>query len=730
MRITSRFAAMAATFAAVLAALILSAPALAAAPRAGTTRVGSAPGDQHLTVLLPLKVDQRGLAALATAVSTPGSPQYGQYQSMSAVGRRFGASAAVRARVVSFLQRSGATHVSADRSGLYVSASVSVARAQRLFGTHLSSFRTDTRSGVARFVAPESASHVPSALAGDVTGVVGLDTQPLAQTPPPAPQSLDDATKGAPLHSLGSGTSDAPAVDLGSAYFPRSGTPSGCAAGRRDNGGFTPNQYLNAYGLSALHKGGFTGKGERVALLEIDGFKPSDIKRFDRCYKFRAPRIKLYGVGIKRPLAPGGETTLDLEVLSAAAPKLSNVDVYESSAAPSAVLKSLIYAIESRDQRPDVVSASLGGCESNNLRALGKKGIGLYETAFEVAASTGISVLAAAGDDGSTTCTTEKGLPVAKLAVSFPASSPFVTAVGGTNIKLNAANQIIPAGSVVWNDGPGQPAAGGGGDSALFPEPSYQDGFQSSGHRTLPDVSMLGDLAPGYEIYCSARSQPCSAKHPWLFIGGTSAGTPLLAGGVADADQALRKAGRNGVGFANPLLYAIGKSSSAGSVFSDVTKGSNDLFATKGDPLGCCTATAGYDNASGIGQVNVAAMTTAAAAIEPKLASATASAASPQRISAHKLVVKVTCSAACVSGATATIRVKGGGSATVTAAPSLLAAGKTRTVKLGIGGKLGKALKQAARAHHAVTATIVGTVVDGGGKTERKSAPVTVKLKG
>ena len=123
---------------------------------------------------------------------------------MSTLARRFGARSAVRARVISFLRRAGATHVAADRTGLDVSATLSVARAQRLFGTRLSSFRTDTKSGVARFVAPESATHVPGALAGDVTGVVGLDTQPLATTPAPrrkrwaAPPTARRCTRCAP----------------------------------------------------------------------------------------------------------------------------------------------------------------------------------------------------------------------------------------------------------------------------------------------------------------------------------------------------------------------------------------------------------------------------------------------------------------------------------------------------------------------------------------------------
>jgi subtilase family serine protease len=729
MRITSGFAAMAAVFA---GALSLWAPtALAAGPVAAAARVGSAPAHKQLTVLLPLKVDQRGLAAFATAVSTPGSAQYGRYASMSTIARRFGAPSAVRARVISFLQRSGATHVAADRGGMYVSATVSVARAQRLFGTRLSSFRTATRSGVARFVAPESATHVPGALASDVTGVVGLDTQPLAPTPAPAPQSLGGAADGTAVHSLRS--SDRSAVDLGSAYLPRTGTASGCAAGRPKAGGFTPNQYLTAYGLSSLHSSGFTGAGERVALLEIDGFKPADITRFDRCFELPTPHVKLFGVGIKQALAPGGETTLDLEVLTAAAPRLSDVDVYESSAAPSAVLTSLTDAIESRTQRPDVISASLGGCESDNRRALGNNGINLYERQFEVAALTGISVLAAAGDDGSSTCINQQGDPTRKLSVSFPASSPFVTAVGGTNIALNAANQIIS--SVVWNDGPGQAAAGGGGNSVLFGEPSYQDAFQTSTRRETPDVSMLADLAPGYEIFCTAKPQPCSAKHGWLFIGGTSAGTPLLAGGVAVADQALRQAGRSGLGFVNPLLYSVASSNAAlaapaapTSVFSDVTLGSNDLFATAGSPLGCCSAVAGYDDATGLGQINVANLTAVAKTIQPALATVSAAAVSPQSIAKHKLVATVTCSVACIQGATATIRIAGGPTATVTAVPAPAAAATAETVKVGITPTLASTLNRALAAHHKVTATIVGTVVDGAGKTERRSAPVAVVL--
>jgi subtilase family serine protease len=581
--------------------------ALEAGAIAGVVRVRPAPTRAEVTVLLALKIDGPGLAAFATAVSTPGSAWYGDYQSVSSIARRFGAPAARRRRVISYLRHEGAAAVAADRAGLYVSARLPVARARRVFAPGLSSFRVATGPGAARSITPEGATRVPGALVGDVTEVVDLDSQRVAQAPLSVRRVAYESTGRVGRRSVIPGDGVWP----GSAYEPRSGTPSGCAAGRPAGGGFTPNQYVDAYGLSALHAKGFTGRGERVALLEIAGYMASDVKRFASCYELPAPHVQAFRVGVKRLLAPDAEATLDLEMLSAAAPKLSQVDIYESRPTLSGEAMSLTEAIESRTHRPDVISISLGGCET------GSHGIGLYETALEMAAATGISVVAASGDSGSSACFDHT------TAVNFPASSPFVTAVGGTNIHLTPANQLIPGDSVVWNDGPVQRRAGGGGESLVFPQPSYQDGFQTSGSREVPDVSMLADDRPGYEIYCTAK-RPCT-KHGWLFTGGTSASAPLLAGGIALTDQALRRRGLSEVGFANPLLYAMASSNTAvaapataTSVFSDIIAGSNDVFATTDSPLGCCTTAPGYDDASGLGQVNVANLTATAKTMEPR----------------------------------------------------------------------------------------------------------------
>ena len=90
----------------------------------------------------------------------------------------------------------------------------------------------------------------------------------------------------------------------------------------------------------------------------------------------------------------------------------------------------------------------------------------------------------------------------------------------------------------------------------------------------------------------------------------------------------------------------------------------------------------------------------------------------------------MTCSVACVQGATATIKITGGATVTVNATPSPAAAGVPNTVRFAPGAKATDALQRALAGHHKVTATIVGTVVDGAGTTERRSAPVTVVLKG
>ncbi len=615
----------------VLAIGLVAAGAVATAASGGATRrpraatkptamatpasIGSAPAGARLDLTLPLVADDAGLARFATAVSTPTSPLYGHFESVQALTRRFGAKPGAAAAVQRFLRRAGARDVSFDEVGQFVSATMTVAAAQRTFGTHLARFRDDQGQ---EYIAPAGLAQgapgahaasaqpaLPAALRGRITGVVGLDTQSLA-TPNMHAGLTGKVGTAASAARLARGGARAAANQPTSAYLPRTGSASGCRAAR-GTGSFTPNQYLTAYGYKALHQSNLLGQGERAALIEIDGFRKSDIDTFARCFRLPAPHLSVMPVGgLRHPLSPGGEATLDTELMTAAAPKLSRIYIYESTGRPGHVLKAYSSAL-ARGRRPQVISASLGICEPLALGAMGPAGINGIERILRTAAGAGVSVLASAGDQGSSSCV-YLGRIQHRLAVSYPASSPWVTGVGGTNMVVGRSNHLRA--ELVWNDTYAAPDAGGGGFSGLFARPAFQSAFQTTG-RVVPDVSMLADLAPGYAIYCTVRGADCG-KGGWTGAGGTSAAAPLLAAGVTLIDQDLRNHHHHGLGDLNPLLYLLGSGPARTQVFNDVTAINNDLGpylpGTNHQQLGCCAAGLGYDAASGWGSVNLATL--------------------------------------------------------------------------------------------------------------------------
>jgi subtilase family serine protease len=693
---------------------------LALAPVAAgarSARLGSAPSAQRLTIVLPLVADTAGLQRFATAVSTRGSPEYGQYARMSELSRWFGASSRARARVTSFLRRSGATGVRIDPTGLFADATMTVARAERAFAAELAQFRN--ADGV-RFVAPIGAhaasgtAYIPTALSGVVQGVVGLDTQPIATS--------GYARARAKRSQIASGSPIASAATAGvPSSTGHSGTSAGCAAGQSAGaaqGGpdaFTPNQYLTAYDFDPLHALGITGQGETVALIEIDGFRATDVQAFARCFGLAVPTIQGYGVGsISHPLAPGGEATLDLEVLDAAAPGLKQIDVFEANSDAGSTLEAMTAPLElSGPKQPQVISASLGLCEPALYSALGAAGFNDAEAALAAASATGVTYLSSSGDDGSADCVGQNGNPDHQLAVNYPSSSWWVTGVGGTNFTLNAANQITS--QVVWNDNSVQPgSAGGGGPSARFARPTYQNGATTTKARIVPDVSMLADILPGYSIFCTAGPPDCDPSNPWMSVGGTSAATPLLAGGMALIDEELRAHDRADLGLANPLIYQLGESSARTTAFDDVTIGDNDVFLPGGETggaLGCCAAGPGFDEASGWGSVNVASFEQAALAGQPPILHVKLSVTGRQSATKQRAIkATVNCSSACLFGAYAIVKI--GSGAAIEFNSKVLTRKKPGSEKLTIqlSAKELRRLKAGSKAHKKLTATVYGVL--------------------
>ncbi len=244
-------------------------------------RIAAAPGGQPLQLLLPLKADDPGLSRFAGAVSDPSSPLYGKYESVPELARRFGASASVRQRVIRFLRSHGATSVHLDATGMFAYATLSVAAAQRLFAAPLATFA----AAGSRFVAPVSAPHVPSGLRGLVDGVVGLNTRPVAIRPEPRFTAGRQAAL-RPALPWARPSSGQPS----SAYFPGHGDTIRVYGRQCTAAASPPTNTSPPTAMSPLRSAGFAGAGERVALIEIDGFKYSDLTTFARCFRDASSR--------------------------------------------------------------------------------------------------------------------------------------------------------------------------------------------------------------------------------------------------------------------------------------------------------------------------------------------------------------------------------------------------------------------------------------------------------
>ncbi len=557
---------------------------LAIAQPAISAKGGGAAG--RIEALVTLK-HPKGLGAFVRRVSDPRSAHYRDYASVEELVRRFGAPRKARESSIRWFERHSA-HASAGASGTYLLVDAPA------------SWR---RLAVAAGDGSGTVVPVPAGLRQEATSIQLL-----------SPRSLfnEGAKKPEPSEPFPPGTGSA---------LPRTGTPAGCAEGTGTGlsilppgyDSFTPNQYLDAYGHTALHRRGLRGQGMRVSVVEIDGFSRSDIETFGRCFGIRIPPTPVHPVRIGGPLPPGDETTLDLEVLSATAPRLKSIDVYEGTAAEKGVLATLAAALGRRGRHPNAISISLGSCEPElqgqaaALRAM--------DEVLAVAAGAGISTFVAAGDQGSTACPIpHSALPIP--AVSSPASSNFVTAVGGTNIALTPSNSL--ANQLTWNDVPIFLGGGGGGVSLLNKEPWWQHGRkfnQASATRILPDIAALADPIPGYAIYCSSSECGSSQAPPgWIPIGGTSAATPLMAGGTVLIDQLLRRSGQGPLGLANPLIYDIGRGRKPGKALFDVVIGNNDVGlltpadAGGGQSIGCCPALPRYDHATGWGSPKLQAL--------------------------------------------------------------------------------------------------------------------------
>ncbi len=310
------------------------------------------------------------------------------------------------------------------------------------------------------------------------------------------------------------------------------------------------------------------GRGQTIGIIELGGgYRDSDLNLYFAQAKIPKPTIISVGVsGAKNSPDTGqyanSQVELDLEIAGSVAPKAQLV-VYFAPNTAAGYLEAITTAAHDSEHHPSVILIGWGGPESSwqaqSLQAMNQQ--------LGTAAGAGITVVTGSGDNGAS-----DGVSDGRRHVDFPASSPWVLAVGGT--KLIARGSTI-ASEVVWNDGPGSGATGGG-VSDIFSRPEWQSGIRippeagAKPGRAVPDVSANASPLTGYRIVIDGKVAA---------IGGTSASAPLWAGLIALLNQGL---GHN-LGYLNPVLYRqLGDKG----VFHEITSGNNSSGNVKGYSAG------------------------------------------------------------------------------------------------------------------------------------------------
>ena len=345
---------------------------------------------------------------------------------------------------------------------------------------------------------------------------------------------------------------------------------------------YTPVQVARLYNFPASG----TGSGQTIALIELGGgFSTSDLAQYFQSLGLSpAPSVTAVGVagGSNQPGGEAdGEVMLDIEVAGAVAPGVSIV-VYFAPNTDQGFYEAISQAAHDTTHKPNVMSISWGGPEDS----WSSSSVDAMQSALEDAVALGVSVTVAAGDSGSSDGESD-GAP----HVDFPASSPYALGCGGT--ALVASGSVISS-EVVWNDTASGEGATGGGVSALFPLPAWQEGLAvpaapgGGTGRGVPDVSGDADPMTGYRVRVDGESE---------VIGGTSAVAPLWAGLIALCNQQLGAP----LGDAHAALYRIGERA-----FRDITQGNNGAYR----------AAVGWDACTGLGSPNGAALLAALTALK------------------------------------------------------------------------------------------------------------------
>ncbi len=364
---------------------------------------------------------------------------------------------------------------------------------------------------------------------------------------------------------------------------------------------YSPQEMRRIYGVGDLINHGYIGTGQTIVIIDSFGSPTiaADLHTFDQGYNLPdPPSLKIYApLGTKKFDPSNGtmvgwaeETTLDVEWAHSIAPGAS-IALMTSPVAETQGIQGMPqflfleqYALYHRLGK--IISQSWATTENTLFGPGGRQVLTSFNNFYKQAAADGVTVFGSSGDSGVANPNVH-GKTYPFPTINFPASDPYVTAVGGTS--LTASTHGVYQSEVGWR-------GSGGGVSQYFKEPGWQvnnlpgsDQSILNGYRGIPDISYNADPSTAILIYLSFLGPQ---RAGYYGIGGTSEGSPQWAGLIADGSQL---AGHS-LGYINPYLYAIGSSSNYANSYHDITTGNNSSDGITG-----YSCTTGWDPVTGWG---------------------------------------------------------------------------------------------------------------------------------
>ncbi len=513
---------------------------------------GNLPDTTKLHVGITFKISQSLLNKLNNQKLQPGQSSH-----LEQFASQLGISDATYQKIKGFFNLQGITlNLSKMRTHLTVDASAKTFG--KIFQTHFVNHKYNGRT----FYAPATAPKVPQFLANTIVAITGLDNY---SQPPIYDFSLSGINLNEHL------TAKQPGQD--------------CSA---QSGTLLPKQIAHAYGFDQLWNKGLHGENMTVNLVEIDGFYQQDVQNYLDCINFQG-KVDVTDVD-GSPTQALGESTLDLDMVAGLARSVHIVDYETDGNAPGDTwtqvndeLQQIINDNTNNANAGGVVSISLGIDEGD----ITPQDEAAMDQSFQILTKVEhMTVFVASGD-----CAAFADRNFHSLSVSFPASDPWVTSVGGT--ILSTSSNWNRTNEIVWSDGSNpftckNQWGSGGGNSTVYARPSWQNASgvnnqYSRNKRQIPDIS-----AAAYDLAVYFQGQ-------WGAVGGTSAASPIWAAGMALMNQGLMNQVHQ-FAYSPQLFYNVADNASGSSPYYDVTRGNNLYYP----------ATQGWDFSSGLGTPNLA----------------------------------------------------------------------------------------------------------------------------